>query len=147
MRGAREQASDSASKSNIGLNLKFNKRSEEVCGYTRKVDDGQWQYSRSTVKILREYQERFPEVFDYIATAGNASNDMFHELDVFPGEGGPDRAKELLVWLENLPTHTAPRQPFGTQTLDEPVIRQIEAATDALKTAKRKEVVMQVSDG
>ena len=118
-----------------------------MCGYTRKVDDGQWQYSRSTVKILREYQERFPEVFDYIATAGNASNDMFHELDVFPGEGGPDRAKELLVWLENLPTHTAPRQPFGTQTLDEPVIRQIEAATDALKTAKRKEVVMQVSDG
>jgi len=34
MRGAKEQQADSASKSNIGLNLKFNKRSEEVCGYT-----------------------------------------------------------------------------------------------------------------
>ena len=44
LRGAREQQADSASKSNIGLNLKFNNRSEEVCGFTRKLEDGQWQY-------------------------------------------------------------------------------------------------------
>ena len=34
IRGAREQQSDSVSKTNIGLNLKFNKKSEEVCGFT-----------------------------------------------------------------------------------------------------------------
>ena len=36
VRGAREQTPDSASKTNIGLNLKFGKRGEEVCGYTRR---------------------------------------------------------------------------------------------------------------
>ena len=107
VRGAREQQTDSASKSNIGLNLKFNKRAEEVCGFTRKVmdggrEDGQWQYSRRCVMVLREYQQRFPEVFDYVA-AGNASNDMFHELDVFPGPEGPEQARELVAWLEARP--------------------------------------------
>ena len=55
VRGAREQASDAASKSNIGLNLKFNKRAEEVCGFTRKVADGQWQYSKRTVMLLQVF--------------------------------------------------------------------------------------------
>merc|ERR1719300_2134849 len=40
VRGAREQQMDSVSKTNIGLNLKFNKKSEEVCGFTKKI--GRW---------------------------------------------------------------------------------------------------------
>merc|ERR1719483_1683451 len=141
VRGAREQQSDSVSKTNIGLNLKFNKRSEEVCGFTKKSEDGQWLYSRACIDILREYQQRFFEVFDYIASSNNASNDMFHELDVFHGEDGLERVGELVTWLENLPTHTAMRQPFGTQTLDEGVIKEMETLVVG---AKRKEVVMQV---
>eukprot|EP00092_Neocalanus_flemingeri_P006262 GFUD01006736.1.p1 GENE.GFUD01006736.1~~GFUD01006736.1.p1 ORF type:complete len:1636 (+),score=540.21 GFUD01006736.1:158-5065(+) len=141
VRGAREQQSDSVSKTNIGLNLKFNKRSEEVCGFTKKIEDGQWLYSRGCVDILRDYQQKFYEVFEYIASSNNASNDMFHELDVFPGENGLERVAELVSWLENLPTHTAMRQPFGTQTLDETVIKEME---ELVVGGRRKEVVMQV---
>lgn len=144
-RGAKEQQADSASKSNIGLNLKFNKRSEEVCGYTRKTEDGQWQYSMACIAVLMEYQTRFPEVFDYIASANNASNDMFHETELFRGPDGPERAKELVVWLENLPCHTAPRQPFGTETLEEAAIKKIEQSADALRGGERKLTVMQVN--
>ena len=145
VRGAKEQQADSASKSNIGLNLKFNKRSEEVCGYTRKTEDGQWQYSMACIAVLMEYQTRFPEVFDYIASANNSSNDMFHETELFPGPEGPERAKELVVWLENLPCHTAPRQPFGTETLEEAAIKKIEESADNLRGGERKLTVMQVN--
>ena len=46
IRGAREQQMDSARKSNIGLNLKSNKRGEEVAGFTRKQENG-WVYSKA----------------------------------------------------------------------------------------------------
>ena len=87
VRGAREQQSDSASKSNIGLNLKFSKRQEEVCGYTKRTDDGQWLYSMSCVQLILEYQQQFPEVFEFIC-GNQSSSDMFHELDMFTGESG-----------------------------------------------------------
>ena len=50
VRGAREQAADHVSKVNVGLNLKFNKRSEEVAGFTRKTEAG-WTYSKACVKV------------------------------------------------------------------------------------------------
>jgi len=141
VRGAREQQPDTVSKSNIGLNLKFNKKSEEVCGFTKKSDDGQWLYSRACVDIIREYQQKFPEVFDYIATADNTSNDMFHELDVFTGADGLERVQELITWLDGLPSQKAMRQPFGTQVLDELIIKEME---DMEVGANRKDIVMQV---
>jgi len=141
VRGAREQQMDSVSKTNIGLNLKFNKKSEEVCGFTKKSEDGQWLYSSGCVDVLREYQFKFPEVFDYIASANNASNDMFHELDVFSGPDGLERVQELVSWLDNLPTQKATRQPFGTRVLDEAVIKEMENSENELR---KKEVVMQV---
>ena len=100
--------------------------------------------SRRCVLILREYKKRFPEVFKYFGKTENASKDMFHELDMFPGQDGVERVRELLVWLDNLPTRTAQRQPFGTQTLDDEVIGKIEATMDRIKGAKRKEIIMQV---
>ena len=141
VRGAREQQSDSASKSNIGLNLKFSKRQEEVCGYTRRTEDNQWQYSMETINILNDYLRLFPEVFDYICSSNQSQNDMFHELDMFPGPDGVERVGELLKWLENLPSASALRQPFGTQGLEEEIIKELEAVE---VSRRKKDVVMQV---
>ena len=85
VRGAREQQTDSVSKVNIGLNLKFNKRSEEVAGFTKKAENG-WTYSKNCITVLREYQVKFPEVLQYIAANNNGNTDMFHEQDVFEGK-------------------------------------------------------------
>lgn len=44
-------------KMNVGLNLKFNKKNEEVPGYTKKVGN-EWLYSSAVEQILSEYLER-----------------------------------------------------------------------------------------
>ena len=145
VRGAREQQSDSASKSNIGLGLKFSKRQEEVCGYTKRTEDGQWMYSMATVQTILQYQQTFPEVFEFLASGQSASMDMFHELDLFPGTDGLERMSELAKWLESLPTNSALRQPYGTQTLEESIIKELEEVTvTTIAGGSAKEVVMQV---
>ncbi len=50
----------------------------------------------------------------------------------------------LAKWLEALPTNSALRQPYGTQTLEESIIKELEEATASKVTRTAKEVVMQV---
>ena len=42
LKGPKEAELDHAGKVNIGLNLKNNKKGEEVCGFTRKSHDNNW---------------------------------------------------------------------------------------------------------
>ncbi|WAR13782.1 XRN1-like protein [Mya arenaria] len=63
---------------NVGLNLKFTKRQEEVPGYTR-LQDGQWAYSFKCVDTLRDYMKKFPDMFDIISKSDRKHNDMFYE--------------------------------------------------------------------
>lgn len=44
-------------KANVGLNLKFNKKNEEVPGFTKKVGN-EWMYSSAVEQLLAEYIER-----------------------------------------------------------------------------------------
>lgn len=44
-------------KANVGLNLKFVKKNEEVPGYTKKVGT-EWTYSSAVEQLLGEYIER-----------------------------------------------------------------------------------------
>ena len=41
----------------VGLNLKFTKRQEEVPGYT-KMFEGQWTYSEKALNTVREYMQK-----------------------------------------------------------------------------------------
>lgn len=70
-------------KINIGLNLKFNKKHEEVPGYTRH-DGINWLYSSKTVALVNAYMDKFPSAFEYLQNYGN--NDIFFEEDVFPNK-------------------------------------------------------------
>lgn len=44
------------SRANIGLNLKFSKRGEELPGYTKKTED-RWMYSEKAVETVGAYLE------------------------------------------------------------------------------------------
>lgn len=70
---------------NIGLNLKLNKKNEEIPGYTKKVD-GQWLYSYKSVQLVKEYMKFCPDLFTYIAS--HMGNDVFYESELFPEEIG-----------------------------------------------------------
>lgn len=45
-------------RTNIGLNLKFNKKNEEVPGYTKRTEK-EWLYSAAVEEVLAEYLDRW----------------------------------------------------------------------------------------
>lgn len=44
-------------RTNVGLNLKFNKKNEEVPGYTKRTEK-EWLYSVAVEELLAEYLDR-----------------------------------------------------------------------------------------
>uniref|UniRef100_A0A8C3AX42 5'-3' exoribonuclease 1 n=1 Tax=Cyclopterus lumpus TaxID=8103 RepID=A0A8C3AX42_CYCLU len=68
---------------NVGLNLKFNKKNEEVPGYTKRTEK-EWLYSSAVEELLAEYLDRFSEVFNLVSR--NSHDDVFYEDDVWPAE-------------------------------------------------------------
>lgn len=44
-------------RANVGLNLKFNKKNEEVPGYTKRTEK-EWLYSAAVEELLAEYLDR-----------------------------------------------------------------------------------------
>ena len=143
----KEAEAEFASKVNVGLNLKNNKRNEEVCGFTRKNKDSNWEYSTKALDALRLYMSLFPEVFEYLSTSDRINSDYFHQNDVFGTENAEERLKALSDWIRDQPFSTASRQPCGTLTLDESVVSAIEKEVEMQiksDTALKKKVVMQL---
>lgn len=79
------QVDGKGNRANIGLNLKLNKKNEEIPGYTRKVE-GQWLYSPKAVQLVKEFMDTFPDLFRFIQT--HLGNDVFTEQELFPGQNG-----------------------------------------------------------
>lgn len=46
---------------NVGLNLKFEAKSQKVLGYAQRNEQG-WEYSQKAIDLILEYKEKFPEV-------------------------------------------------------------------------------------
>lgn len=79
--GSRTQMpTEDVPKVNIGLNLKFNKRNEEVPGYSRR-EGSIWQYSDKAIDLVATYMDKFPSIFEYLNY--NVGNDVFYEEEVF----------------------------------------------------------------
>ena len=99
-------------KAKIGLNWKFARRNQEVymhvtcisvrktfetkifieiiftqiLGYARKMVGGGWSFSPDAVKILEEFKEKFPKMFEYLVS--NTGEDSYYEQDLFPDPEG-----------------------------------------------------------
>ncbi|XP_063888211.1 5'-3' exoribonuclease 1-like [Scylla paramamosain] len=134
-------------KLNIGLNLKNNKKNEEVSGYSRKikevgVDKTTWLYSDKAVEAMMEYHAKFPEIFDHLSV-NIGQRDIFHQDEVF-GEAHKERVVELAEWLKTSEFAKAERQPCGTQTLGEAVVACVAEEVDKANTVRAKVVKMQV---
>ena len=142
-KGPREVDSDFANRINVGLNLKFNKKNEEVCGYTKRDQRG-WVYSTKTVQVIGQYLALFPELFDYLNSGRNVQSDSFHNLDVFPDGNGDEKLKEIADWLKELPCTSAGRQPCGTLALDEGIVIALEKSVDEQRSESGKRITMQV---
>lgn len=121
--------------------MQFNKANEEVCGYTKKTN-GVWYYSQALTDVVAQYMEKFPGIFEAASDKRFRKTNVVHMKDLFNDE---EELKEVLAWLKDLPCASAPRQPCGSLTLDETMVRQLEADVDSqLKSLRKREVVMQV---
>uniref|UniRef100_A0A8C5SCD5 5'-3' exoribonuclease 1 n=1 Tax=Laticauda laticaudata TaxID=8630 RepID=A0A8C5SCD5_LATLA len=127
-------------KANVGLNLKFNKRNEEVPGYTKKVGN-EWMYSSAVEQLLAEYLERVPELFTYLAK--NSPEDIFYEDDIWPGEeeNGAEKVQEIMSWLKAHPVSTLSRSSCDLQILDAAIVEKIEEEIDKCKQRKSNKKV------
>uniref|UniRef100_A0A8I3X1T6 5'-3' exoribonuclease 1 n=1 Tax=Callithrix jacchus TaxID=9483 RepID=A0A8I3X1T6_CALJA len=127
-------------KANVGLNLKFNKKNEEVPGYTKKVGS-EWMYSSAAEQLLAEYLERAPELFSYIAK--NSQEDVFYEDDIWPGENenGAEKVQEIITWLKGHPVSTLSRSSCDLQILDAAIVEKIEEEVEKCKQRKNNKKV------
>uniref|UniRef100_A0A4W5PW27 5'-3' exoribonuclease 1 n=1 Tax=Hucho hucho TaxID=62062 RepID=A0A4W5PW27_9TELE len=112
-------------KANVGLNLKFNKKNEEVPGYTKRTEK-EWLYSGAVEELMSEYLDRFSEVFDLVSR--NSHDDVFYEDDIWPAEyqNGAEKVKEITSWLKNHPVADIARASCDLQILDKAIVERIE---------------------
>ncbi|XP_073435198.1 5'-3' exoribonuclease 1 isoform X1 [Dendrobates tinctorius] len=124
-------------KANVGLNLKFNKKNEEVPGYTKRVGT-EWTYSSSVEQVLAEYIERYPELFTYISK--NSQDDVFYEDDIWPGEdtNGAEKVQEIVSWLRAHPISMLARSSCDLQILDIAIVEKIEEEVTKCKVSMTK---------
>uniref|UniRef100_A0A8C9ZFL1 5'-3' exoribonuclease 1 n=1 Tax=Sander lucioperca TaxID=283035 RepID=A0A8C9ZFL1_SANLU len=122
-------------KANVGLNLKFNKKNEEVPGYTKRTEK-EWLYSAAVEELLAEYLDRFSEVFNSVSRNGH--DDVFYEDDIWPEEdqNGAERVAEITSWLKSHPVSSIGRTSCDLQVLDSAIVERIEEAVEKAKVKK-----------
>ena len=135
----------------IGLNIKSWQKKQHVPGFVRfsknpeqlaanQVDGftdskynrsrahvrAHWQYSADLVDILREYKEKFPEVFEN-ALQVRKKDSMPGIRDVLGAEdsNAVGRVKEISKWIEALPISSLPFVDMGFDTLETTMIKTI----------------------
>uniref|UniRef100_A0A8C9ZFK0 5'-3' exoribonuclease 1 n=1 Tax=Sander lucioperca TaxID=283035 RepID=A0A8C9ZFK0_SANLU len=128
-------------KANVGLNLKFNKKNEEVPGYTKRTEK-EWLYSAAVEELLAEYLDRFSEVFNSVSRNGH--DDVFYEDDIWPEEdqNGAERVAEITSWLKSHPVSSIGRTSCDLQVLDSAIVERIEEAVEKAKSTKKVRVTV-----
>ncbi|XP_041954750.1 5'-3' exoribonuclease 1 isoform X1 [Alosa sapidissima] len=127
-------------KANVGLNLKFNKKNEEVPGYTKRTEK-EWLYSAAVEELLAEYLERFSEVFNTVSR--NSHDDVFYEDDIWPAleENGAEKVQEITNWLRAHPVSSISRASCDLQVLDGGIVEMIEEELERAKVKKSSKKV------
>ncbi|XP_027138852.1 5'-3' exoribonuclease 1 isoform X2 [Larimichthys crocea] len=122
-------------RANVGLNLKFNKKNEEVPGYTKRTEK-EWLYSVAVEELLAEYLDRFSEVFNNVSR--NSHDDVFYEDDIWPGldQNGAEKVAEITSWLKSHPVSSVSRTSCDLQVLDSAIVERIEEAVEKAKVKK-----------
>ncbi|KAF7987890.1 hypothetical protein HCN44_003753 [Aphidius gifuensis] len=111
---------------NIGLNLKFNKKNEELPGYTKKVN-GQWLYGAKSVGLIRNFMEKYPVFFEKLAKS--VGNDVFNEDDLF-SDGINELLVDVIKWLKEQPFRNIDSRSCDWQGLDPEIVQQIQIQVD-----------------
>lgn len=133
---------DSASLVNVGLHLKFNKTSEEIPGYSKKMNDS-WLYSTKCLEVLKQYLAKYLDFVQRILSF--LGQDKIAVEDLYPKGVGKEEVKEVAKWIKEQECSKVPRVKSGAMLLDEGVIKAIEETINRAKdTEPPQEVLLDV---
>ncbi|XP_066932891.1 5'-3' exoribonuclease 1-like isoform X3 [Clytia hemisphaerica] len=127
-----------SSGTNIGLKIKYSGRNKEAVGFARRVNDT-WTFSPVTVDIVREYIDRFPEVFETLGRRGHKDNFLVSDFSKRKNFLG-----DVKGFLKSLPCNKTETVRCGSNVLDKPVIQRLNEKVTALKEGKKSEKVTKV---
>ncbi|XP_037036647.1 5'-3' exoribonuclease 1 isoform X2 [Bradysia coprophila] len=134
---------DNTPKANIGLQLKFPKKNEEVVGYTKKVGN-QFMYSKRAIELVEQYWQRFPDIFMYLGN--NPLNDQLFESVLFQGKvryqtGVMD---EVVKWIKEQPYFSAStKRSCGSNGLDEMAMKMVVQMVNVNQKSEYKNIKLQ----
>jgi len=107
---------------NIGLNLKFEAKSQKVLGYSQKSAHG-WEFSDKTIELLQEYKVKFPEV---IQTLMDRPREDLREANQFFGSNYRTRMVELKDWIKQKGVRDLEAVPLFAEQLSKNTVEEIE---------------------
>ncbi|OSC96896.1 hypothetical protein PYCCODRAFT_1378244 [Trametes coccinea BRFM310] len=120
-------------KNNLGLSLKFEAKGLKVIEYSRK-DGRYWEFSEKAIELIREYQAKYPEVFQVLDRSGDA---MVKASDVFSDAPNPDaKAKEVKTWLNTKGVRDFEPVSLFCDQLGKATVKEIEALADSITASK-----------
>ena len=85
-----------------------------------------WEYSHECVEIIKQYYEKFPQVFAAVQKCGkgpavNKLKDVYGNED----QAAVQKIKEILTWIESLPISQLPYVEMGFDSLDKKIIESL----------------------
>lgn len=131
---------------NIGLNLKFNERKQQIANHSKKVNDV-WFFSNDVCEIIYDYMGAFPTVVQEIF---NYNKNELDYKDLFPIGDAEAQFKELLDFLKELPTTKERKQNINARILDKCLVSLIEetlqSSTMFLEDSKTVDITTNCND-
>ncbi|EAA09254.6 AGAP004430-PA [Anopheles gambiae str. PEST] len=121
---------------NIGLRLRMISKDEEAVGYCRKVNKT-WLFSDKTVKLMQQYMERAPGLFEKLDCSRKTN--VHFETDLF-GEGNEGKLQELYDWLKVQEHVNSERRSCGIILLEEKAIEALAETIDKYQTLHQPKV-------
>lgn len=112
------------SRVNVGLNLKFEAKSQKVLGYSQKSAHG-WEFSDKTVELLQEYRHLFPEI---VQTLMDRPREDLRDASQFFGSSAPAKMKELKEWIKTKGVRDLEAVPLFAEQLSKDTVQTIESS-------------------
>ena len=104
-------------------NTIFSDLSSNPHGKSGKHVRKHWEYSEECFNIIKEYNERFPEVMTAIQASFKRNKAMNSIFDLYPNKKDKveniKKLREILNWIENLPIAKLSYVEMGFDALDQ----------------------------
>ncbi|SCV74192.1 BQ2448_6624 [Microbotryum intermedium] len=120
-------------KLNIGLNLKFEAKSQKVLGYSRKGDSS-WEFTNKAIQLITDYCRSFPEIIQAMDARGK--NDLNRSTDFFAPNAADQRVKDLSAWLKQKGVKDLEKVALWSEQLDKEAVQMVEQLADRLASQK-----------